>query len=361
MGSNDTVTMTFAGDAESLEKAAKRSEDSLEGVGKKADDMSPKVTQVGERFSKLGESTDAVASKSAMAFGATGALGSGLVLLGKDSGPAATALTTTGLALDAMSGIADAATLATEGFKAIQESSTVATIAGRAATLASAAATGVWEGAQWLLNIAMNANPIGLIVVGIIALIAIIEVVAHNTQFFKDLWSDVWGFMKGVGNWFAHEFPDAIGAGFHSVVNFGEGALTWFKNLGPNVGKALSNVAGFLLSPFKGAFNGIADLWNSTVGKVHFTIPSWVPIIAGDSFGFPQMPKFHKGGTVPGMPGQEVLAILQAGEKITPADQSGQTGNATYNISVNGVEELAELLEFLDSLRNNSRRGLVSV
>lgn len=35
-----------------------------------------------------------------------------------------------------------------------------------------AAVTKVWEGVQWLLNIAMNANPIGLVITAIAALVA---------------------------------------------------------------------------------------------------------------------------------------------------------------------------------------------
>ena len=35
----------------------------------------------------------------------------------------------------------------------------------------------------------------------------------------------------------------------------------------------------------------------------------------------------HSGGVVPGTPGADVLAVLQAGERVTPAGQSGTTVN----------------------------------
>jgi hypothetical protein len=37
----------------------------------------------------------------------------------------------------------------------------------------------------------------------------------------------------------------------------------------------------------------------------------------------PGLQKFHDGGVVPGAPGSEMLAVLQAGETVTPAGQSG--------------------------------------
>lgn len=49
----------------------------------------------------------------------------------------------------------------------------------------AAVSTKIWTGAQWLLNIALNANPIGLIILGVAALIGIIAAVVK--------WYDKWG------------------------------------------------------------------------------------------------------------------------------------------------------------------------
>lgn len=66
---------------------------------------------------------------------------------------------------------------------------TAAKIAGAAATTAIAVATGVWTGVQWLLNAALSANPIGIVIVLIAALVAAIIWVATQTTFFQDAWS----------------------------------------------------------------------------------------------------------------------------------------------------------------------------
>jgi tape measure domain-containing protein len=66
---------------------------------------------------------------------------------------------------------------------------TGANIAARAAQLAGAAAIGVATAAQWLWNAAMTANPIGIVIVLVAALVAAIIWVATQTTFFQDAWA----------------------------------------------------------------------------------------------------------------------------------------------------------------------------
>lgn len=80
--------------------------------------------------------------------------------------------------------------------------------------------------AVWLVNIAMAANPIGLIVAALIALAAGVVYCYKHFQGFRDVVNDVWGFMKGVGHWFANDFvdfftqtiPDAL-SGFEKILD----------------------------------------------------------------------------------------------------------------------------------------------
>lgn len=54
------------------------------------------------------------------------------------------------------------------------------------------AATKVWAGVQWLLNAALNANPIGIVVVAIVALIAVIVVLWNKSAAFRNFFIGVW-------------------------------------------------------------------------------------------------------------------------------------------------------------------------
>ncbi|MDR0603583.1 MAG: hypothetical protein LBG80_04680 [Bacteroidales bacterium] len=59
-----------------------------------------------------------------------------------------------------------------------------------------AIATQVWAGAQALLNTIMTLNPIGLVIMGIVALIAIIAFVCYKIEGWGSLWEGIIGFMK---------------------------------------------------------------------------------------------------------------------------------------------------------------------
>lgn len=71
----------------------------------------------------------------------------------------------------------------------------------RAFQIASAAATGGLTFAQWALNAAMSANPIGLIITAIAALVAGIIWVATQTTFFQDVWTNVTNAIGTAWNW----------------------------------------------------------------------------------------------------------------------------------------------------------------
>ena len=57
----------------------------------------------------------------------------------------------------------------------------------------AAAATGLWAKAQWGLNIAMRANPLGALISGALLLIPLIGLLVT-------FWSEIWGFVRKVGS-----------------------------------------------------------------------------------------------------------------------------------------------------------------
>jgi TP901 family phage tail tape measure protein len=96
-----------------------------------------------------------------------------------------------------------------------------------------------------------------------------------------------------------------------------------FNTVKSGVTTAFSGVAEVIKAPFVAAFNFIKSIWNNTVGGFGFDVPDWIPGIGGKSFKIPEM---HTGGLVPGAPGSEMLAVLQAGEYVVPADEVNASG-----------------------------------
>lgn len=78
---------------------------------------------------------------------------------------------------------------------------TQTTIAHKVASLASSAATKAWAAAQWLLNAAMTANPIVLVIAAIAALIAILVVAYMKVGWFRDGVNAAVGGVVAAFNW----------------------------------------------------------------------------------------------------------------------------------------------------------------
>lgn len=109
------------------------------------------------------------------------------------------------------------------------------------------------------------------------------------------------------------------------------GALRWLvdrlKGLGGSMKGALAGVKDVLVAPFKAGFKAIAWLWNHTIGKLKFEVPSWVPKVGGKGFAMPSIStaafdKFHSGGIVPGPRGMEVPILARAGEIVSTIPQA---------------------------------------
>ena len=88
---------------------------------------------------------------------------------------------------------------ATSAYRVIMVGVRVAVLAYRGVLILMRGLTVAWTAAQWLLNVAMTANPIGLIIVAIAALIAIFVVLWMKCAWFRDFWKAVWNGIKAVG------------------------------------------------------------------------------------------------------------------------------------------------------------------
>jgi len=211
---------------------------------------------------------------------------------------------------------------------------------------------------QWAQNSALLAWPGTWIIAGIVALIAVIVLLATKTKFFQTVWAAVWGFMKGVGAWFAGPFADFFVRSWgritasltkargqlNSVVSSIKGFFVGLGNSFSSVASKISSRASALASYFgklpgrisnslKGTFNG---LWSGFRGVVNKIVGGWnriqFPIGGGSfagisipsvSFGTPNIPYLAKGGIVPATPGGRLAVIGEGGrdEAVIPLDR----------------------------------------
>ena len=104
-----------------------------------------------------------------------------------------------------------------------------ATVASTVASKAAAAASKVWAAGQWVLNAALTANPIGLVVVAIGLLVgALIYAYRHSSRFRA--------IVQSVFGWFRDWVPKAFGAvvsfikdGWAKITGFFSAASSWVR------------------------------------------------------------------------------------------------------------------------------------
>jgi hypothetical protein len=185
------------------------------------------------------------------------------------------------------------------------EKTKLATLASAAASKVAALGTNLWTGAQKLLSLAFLSSPIGWIVLGIGALVAVVVLIATKTDWFQRLWKFAWSGIKSAAS----------------------NAWEFIRKIPGWIGSAFSTIADAVSRPFKSGFNAVARAWNNTVGRLSWTVPGWVPVIGGNSISVPKLPTFHAGGTVPGIPGQAVPILAMAGETVS--SNAGSAGGGS--------------------------------
>ena len=210
------------------------------------------------------------------------------------------------------------------GYGAFQLFSIIQTVVGfvKAFSVAETAATA----AQWLLNAAMSANPIMILVVAIAALVAGIVWFCTQTETGRQLWADFTGFLQatwqnitdffqatwqnitqwfsnaaaniqigwnaltafigsipgriqaffaGIGQWFANKFNEVrngIANGFNSAVSF-------IASIPGRILSALGNLGGLLwnagASIMQGFLDGLKSIWHNITSFVG-NIAGWI-------------------------------------------------------------------------------------
>lgn len=322
MASKNQVTLTFAGDADQLERTFDSVGGSSERMADKVGGSSKRVAQeTTDAYDKAGEAADNVDTKS-MGFRDT--------LTGVQDTMSGTAMIARGDLFNGFftlgAGIGDLGSgfynflipamkaFSIQGAKNIVTTArtTVVTAAQRGAMVAGAIATNGMTLAQKGLNLAMRMNPIGLVITALILLGTGFVIAYKKSATFRAIVQGAFAGVKTAMGW---------------VITAGGKVWEFFKFIGPKIGGAFKGLAGVITAPFRAAFNGIRNLWNNTIGGKGFHVPDWVPEIGGKGF---TIPRFHTGTIVGGGMGSESLAILKAGERVTSGRNEASGGVVTF-------------------------------
>lgn|GEM_PF-4074888 len=276
---------------------------------------------------------------------------------------------------------------------------TAAQIAARVATIAAAVAQGVLTAAQWLLNLAMDANPIGIIILAIAALVAAIVWLVANwgtvITFLSDTWQNVASFFVTVGEaiaawwnglwsaiatWVVSTFGPVIqyvidtwnflfavfqlvGAAISAwwnglwgdISSFFSGIWNQIVAVVGTIGSAFSNAFGGIGDIIRGAFesvvsfvkgviNTLIDIVNNVIGSIN-AVADGVRTISGGAIDIRlgKLPHLADSGTVRARPGGTLALIAEGGRDESVVD-TGKL-NDLMVAAANGSESSAPAIQ----------------
>ncbi len=242
---------------------------------------------------------------------------------------------------------------------------TAATIAARSAQLAVAAASKAWAAAQWLLNAAMSANPIGLVVVAVAGLVAAFVIAWKKSETFRRIVTGAWegikrsaftvfnglaGFFRSWGprivtiltgpigalvltiarNW--DRIRSSAAAAFGAVVSFARGFPGRIRSAVGNLGRLLYSAGRDVVY---GLRDGISAAWSAVTERIRSLISSLSGVakkalgISSPSKVFAEIGRQSGAGLVLGLEGSRGM-VAAAGARLAGA-AAGLGGGPSYS------------------------------
>lgn len=128
------------------------------------------------------------------------------------------------------------------------------------------ASTKLWTAAQWLLNAAMSANPIALVVIAIAALVAAFVVLWNKSESFRNFWINLWDNVKAVASTAWEAITGFFSAAWDTIKAVWDVVLGYFQTLWAGIQTTFSVVSEVLSGFFSSAWNAIKAIWDFVVG-----------------------------------------------------------------------------------------------
>ena len=200
----------------------------------------------------------------------------------------------------------------------------------KAAMIAQSVATGVVTAAQWALNVAMNANPIGLIITAVGLLITGIVLLYKN-------WDTVWAGMKTVVDW----VWTGIKAGWDWIVvvfrkgwnllqevfeGVGSAIAGFFTSVWSNIKSSLISTANWIINKLNGLLGGIQNI----AGLVGIEIPLIPTIKTADDLSGQLTP----GGLSASFSNEDVFAPPAGGSIVSNAITNSRSQTVSVDRSI---------------------------
>lgn len=230
---------------------------------------------------------------------------------------------------------------------------TAAMAANKAGQLAAAAASAVvrgaviaWTAAQWLLNVALNANPIGLVVAAIALLVGAFVLAWKKSETFRNIVIGAWNAIKAATSAVWNAVKKVVEVVWSFIVAYVKTYIAIVKAVVTGVWNAIKTVTSTVWNAVKGAVTGavngvksvvstvfgsvkkfVSDVWNKVKS---LTTDAWNGVKDAVTKGVTSVVDFVKG-----MPGKIIDGLGDLGSTLYSA------GKDVINGFLNGIKNMA--------------------
>lgn len=153
----------------------------------------------------------------------------------------------------------------------------------KSATLAWKTTTAGMTAAQRALNLAQMENPVGLIIVGILALIAAFVILWKKSENFRQFWIGLWSKIKGVWDEYGAPIAAAVASVFSAIWNTVSAILSPILDIISGTLSAIwsvvSTILGAVFSIFATIFGAIFQVVATIFGTIFGTIADVITAI----------------------------------------------------------------------------------
>ena len=117
--------------------------------------------------------------------------------------------------------------------------------------------------AQWLMNAAMSANPIGVVLSAVVALIAAFVMLWKKSETFRQFWITLWDSIKKVASDTWQAIVGIFSGAWEAIKGAWSGVKDFFSNTWKAIREIFAGVIGWFRDRFVGAWNAIKGAFAS--------------------------------------------------------------------------------------------------
>ena len=132
--------------------------------------------------------------------------------------------------------------------------------------------------AQWLLNAAMSANPIGIIIAAIVALVTAFVILWNKSEAFREFWINLWEKIKEVAGSAWEAISGFFSEAWEKVQEIWGSVTDWFSGIWDSIKESFSAAGDFIQEKWGAVTDWFSEKWEElkgvfeTVGEVIKTI-----------------------------------------------------------------------------------------